>query len=186
VSAGNHSRISESPSPENSSKSLLHQQATSSSDPIPPPKNLSDSPKDKLDRTVPEQPTPMSSRSTESNFSDTQEVSLDQPDQIEELASEGEEGEADGEHDENGDAFNPVTGEINWDCPCLGGMAHGTCGPEFKEAFSCFVFSEDEPKGINCVEKFKAMQNCFREHPDEYADGKYLILCMVFRRAMNG
>jgi hypothetical protein len=23
------------------------------------------------------------------------------------------------------EAFNPETGEINWDCPCLGGMAHG-------------------------------------------------------------
>lgn len=22
-------------------------------------------------------------------------------------------------------AFNEETGEINWDCPCLGGMAHG-------------------------------------------------------------
>jgi hypothetical protein len=22
-------------------------------------------------------------------------------------------------------AFNPETGEINWDCPCLGGMANG-------------------------------------------------------------
>jgi len=22
-------------------------------------------------------------------------------------------------------AFNPETGEINWDCPCLGGMAQG-------------------------------------------------------------
>lgn len=67
-------------------------------------------------------------------------------------------------------AFNPVTGEINWDCPCLGGMAHGPCGPQFREAFSCFVFSEEEPKGINCVEKFKAMQDCFREHPDVYGD----------------
>ncbi|KAF9464998.1 hypothetical protein BDZ94DRAFT_1160606, partial [Collybia nuda] len=61
-------------------------------------------------------------------------------------------------------------GEINWDCPCLGGMAHGPCGPEFREAFSCFVFSEDEPKGINCVEKFKGMQTCFREHPEIYGD----------------
>ncbi|KAJ3516418.1 hypothetical protein NLJ89_g1129 [Agrocybe chaxingu] len=67
-------------------------------------------------------------------------------------------------------AFNPETGEINWDCPCLGGMAHGPCGPEFREAFSCFVFSEAEPKGINCVEKFQGMQNCFRAHPDVYAD----------------
>lgn len=29
-------------------------------------------------------------------------------------------------------------GDINWDCPCLGGMAHGSCGQEFKDAFSCF------------------------------------------------
>ncbi|KAK7687139.1 hypothetical protein QCA50_009642 [Cerrena zonata] len=76
-----------------------------------------------------------------------------------------------GEHSgASGGAFNPETGEINWDCPCLGGMAHGPCGMQFREAFSCFVFSEDEPKGINCVEKFKAMQDCFREHPDVYGD----------------
>jgi intermembrane space import and assembly protein 40 len=52
-------------------------------------------------------------------------------------------------------AFNPETGEINWDCPCLGGMAHGPCGPEFREAFSCFVYSNDEPKGMECIDKFK-------------------------------
>jgi intermembrane space import and assembly protein 40 len=75
----------------------------------------------------------------------------------------------------SGGAFNPVTGEINWDCPCLGGMAHGPCGPQFREAFSCFVFSEEEPKGINCVEKFKAMQTCFREHPDIYGDGTWFL-----------
>jgi len=78
-------------------------------------------------------------------------------------SSEEEDGEASGSA-----AFNPVTGEINWDCPCLGGMAHGVCGPQFREAFSCFVFSEKEPKGIDCVEKFKGMQDCFREHPDIY------------------
>ena len=83
-------------------------------------------------------------------------------------------------------AFNPETGEINWDCPCLGGMAHGPCGEDFKAAFSCFVYSEEEPKGIDCVEKFKyvlcrfggrwscannfcrAMQDCFRQHPEIY------------------
>jgi len=80
--------------------------------------------------------------------------------------------EAQSEGESSGGAFNPVTGEINWDCPCLGGMAHGPCGPEFREAFSCFVYSEKEPKGIDCVEKFKAMQNCFREHPDVYGDGE--------------
>ncbi|KAF8750635.1 hypothetical protein RHS01_08889 [Rhizoctonia solani] len=70
----------------------------------------------------------------------------------------------------NQGAFNPETGEINWDCPCLGGMAHGPCGPEFREAFSCFVYSKEDPKGVDCVEKFKAMQDCFREHPDVYGE----------------
>ncbi|KAH8882887.1 hypothetical protein GQ53DRAFT_436541 [Thozetella sp. PMI_491] len=66
-------------------------------------------------------------------------------------------------------AFNPETGEINWDCPCLGGMAHGPCGEEFKAAFSCFVYSDEEPKGIECIDKFQHMQDCFRLHPEIYA-----------------
>ncbi|KAI5305583.1 hypothetical protein KEM56_003988 [Ascosphaera pollenicola] len=65
-------------------------------------------------------------------------------------------------------AFNEETGEINWDCPCLGGMAHGPCGEEFKAAFSCFVYSKEEPKGMDCIEKFKGMQDCFRKHPEIY------------------
>lgn len=67
-------------------------------------------------------------------------------------------------------AFNPETGEINWDCPCLGGMAYGPCGEEFRTAFSCFVYSEAEPKGMDCVDAFKAMQDCFRRNPEHYAD----------------
>ncbi|KAF1976556.1 hypothetical protein BU23DRAFT_29705 [Bimuria novae-zelandiae CBS 107.79] len=65
-------------------------------------------------------------------------------------------------------AFNPETGEINWDCPCLGGMADGPCGEEFKAAFSCFVYSTEEPKGMDCIEKFKDMQGCFRQYPEVY------------------
>jgi len=78
--------------------------------------------------------------------------------------------EAQEEGESPGGAYDPITGEINWDCPCLGGMAHGPCGQQFRDAFSCFVYSEEEPKGINCVEKFKLMQDCFREHPDVYAE----------------
>ncbi|KAH3658659.1 hypothetical protein OGATHE_006803, partial [Ogataea polymorpha] len=55
-------------------------------------------------------------------------------------------------------------------CPCLGGMAHGPCGEEFKAAFSCFVYSKEEPKGIDCVEKFKGMQECFKKYPEVYAE----------------
>lgn len=51
----------------------------------------------------------------------------------------------------------------------LGGMADGPCGEEFKAAFSCFVYSDAEPKGIDCVEKFKGMQDCFRRYPEVYA-----------------
>ncbi|RMZ80010.1 hypothetical protein DV738_g3070, partial [Chaetothyriales sp. CBS 135597] len=76
----------------------------------------------------------------------------------------GEEGNAEG------GAFNPETGEINWDCPCLGGMAHGPCGPEFRLAFSCFVFSEEEPKGMDCIEKFQGMRDCFQRYPEVYKD----------------
>ena len=97
----------------------------------------------------------------ESQNSETSETTTSPPDSQEDTSS------ANG----SGGAFNPVTGEINWDCPCLGGMAHGPCGPQFRDAFSCFVFSEEEPKGINCVEKFKAMQTCFRDHPEIYGDG---------------
>ncbi|OAP55443.1 hypothetical protein AYL99_10416 [Fonsecaea erecta] len=77
--------------------------------------------------------------------------------------AEGLEEEAAGEG-----AFNPETGEINWDCPCLGGMAHGPCGPEFREAFSCFVFSKEEPKGMDCIDKFQNMQQCFQRYPEVY------------------
>lgn len=72
--------------------------------------------------------------------------------------------------EEEESAFNERTGEINWDCPCLGGMADGPCGEEFKQAFSCFVFSEAEPKGIDCIDQFKHMQDCFRRHPEVYAE----------------
>lgn len=95
--------------------------------------------------------------SDQSVSADAASAALGSPQELEEEAdSEG--------------AFNPETGEINWDCPCLGGMAHGPCGPQFREAFSCFVFSNEEPKGMDCIEKFQGMRDCFQEHPDVYKD----------------
>ncbi|KAK9475491.1 mitochondrial intermembrane space import and assembly protein-like protein 40 [Dipodascopsis tothii] len=91
--------------------------------------------------------------SSRDRFSETSQLPPDAP------AEGGQEG-----------AFNEETGEINWDCPCLGGMAKGPCGEEFKAAFSCFVFSESEPKGADCVEKFFGMQECFRKYPEVYKD----------------
>ena len=91
----------------------------------------------------------------------------------------GEDGSSSEDSPASGGAFNPETGEINWDCPCLGGMAHGPCGPEFREAFSCFVYSDAEPKGVNCVEKFQNMQNCFKAHPEIYADGGDVFILLL-------
>ena len=66
--------------------------------------------------------------------------------------------------------LNPVTGEINWDCPCLGGMASGPCKEEFKQAFTCFVNSTDEVRGTDCISDFTKMHECFRSHSDVYED----------------
>lgn len=60
------------------------------------------------------------------------------------------------------------SGEINWNCPCLGGMATGPCGVEFREAFSCFHYSEAEPKGSDCYDTFKTMQDCMAQYPTVY------------------
>lgn len=62
-------------------------------------------------------------------------------------------------------------------------MADGPCGEQFKAAFSCFVYSEAEPKGMDCVEKFKGMQDCFREHPEIYGEGTFpLVLIALFSK----
>lgn len=59
-------------------------------------------------------------------------------------------------------------GDINWNCPCLGGMATGPCGVEFREAFSCFHYSEADPKGSDCYDAFSTMQSCFSKYPTVY------------------
>ncbi|CAH1977675.1 unnamed protein product [Acanthoscelides obtectus] len=59
-------------------------------------------------------------------------------------------------------------GDINWNCPCLGGMATGPCGVEFRNAFSCFHYSDAEPKGSDCYDLFKTMQMCMQKYPTLY------------------
>lgn len=61
-------------------------------------------------------------------------------------------------------------GEINWACPCLGGMATGPCGVEFREAFSCFHYSTAEPKGSDCLEPFRQMSDCMAQYPNVYGN----------------
>lgn len=40
----------------------------------------------------------------------------------------------------------------------IGGLPNGPCGEEFKASFSCFHYSDKEPKGSECIEHFVAMQ----------------------------
>ena len=62
-------------------------------------------------------------------------------------------------------------GTINFECPCLGGMATGPCGVEFREAFTCFHYSEADPKGSDCIETFKEMSLCMSNFPGVYGSG---------------
>lgn len=47
-------------------------------------------------------------------------------------------------------------------------MASGPCGEQFKSAFSCFHYSTEDLKGSDCVDQFRAMQECMQKYPDLY------------------
>jgi intermembrane space import and assembly protein 40 len=79
-------------------------------------------------------------------------------------AIEVDEPKAASTEDSPAEAYDPETGEINWDCPCLGPMVKPPCGEKFKEAFSCFVHSTEEPKGSDCVALFREMQVRFNSY----------------------
>jgi intermembrane space import and assembly protein 40 len=51
-------------------------------------------------------------------------------------------------------------------------MPHGPCGEQFRKAFSCFVYSEAEPKGQDCIDAFGEMQDCFRYPPYQHVDNR--------------
>jgi intermembrane space import and assembly protein 40 len=59
-------------------------------------------------------------------------------------------------------------GEINWNCPCLGGMPAGPCGFFFRQAFGCFNKSSAQPKGSDCMTQFTQMQDCMTKYPNLY------------------
>lgn len=53
-------------------------------------------------------------------------------------------------------------------CPCIAAMKEGPCGEKFLSAYKCFLVSEAEPQGMDCIEAFQAMHSCVSEHPEEY------------------
>lgn len=76
-------------------------------------------------------------------------------------------------------------GSINWGCPCLGGMATGPCGAQFRDAFECFHYSEADPKGSDCYEKFSVMQECMAQYPELYGKDDDDELTAVLDEAAN-
>lgn len=64
-------------------------------------------------------------------------------------------------------------GDINWTCPCLGGLPYGPCGFEFRQFFECLHKSQeaddsDSAKTQECFPKFAKMKECFSQFPKLY------------------
>ena len=53
-------------------------------------------------------------------------------------------------------------------CPCIDNMKRGSCGGAFVAAYRCFLESETDPKGADCIDFFQQMQDCMVAHADEY------------------
>lgn len=61
-------------------------------------------------------------------------------------------------------------GTINWDCPCLGNLPNGPCGPAFRDAFSCWVENKSDQDAFasKCFDSFSAWEGCLSENRDIY------------------
>jgi hypothetical protein len=45
-------------------------------------------------------------------------------------------------------------------------LRDGPCGQPFVSAFTCFIKSEHEEKGMDCIDHFKSFHECLNKHPD--------------------
>lgn len=67
--------------------------------------------------------------------------------------------------------FVQPNGELNFGCPCVGGLHAGPCGYEMREFISCnFYNSQDkeDPRGHECDDKMYAMMQCIDKHEEYY------------------
>jgi intermembrane space import and assembly protein 40 len=72
------------------------------------------------------------------------------------------------------EAVDPITGKIDFSCPCMGNKPKGPCGEIFKKAFTCFVKNYDTTTGkirtelVDCTKLIDSMNTCFRKYPNIY------------------
>lgn len=67
------------------------------------------------------------------------------------------------------EAVDPITGNINWECPCMGENPTGICGELFKSAFRCYVKhyqnQADDGLPLECITSFQRLTECQESHP---------------------
>ena len=49
--------------------------------------------------------------------------------------------------------------------------------PRRERRYKCFLDSKEEEKGSDCIESFRAMQECFSQHPEHYKVFFRLCVC---------
>mmetsp|Transcript_33288 Transcript_33288/g.55828 ORF Transcript_33288/g.55828 Transcript_33288/m.55828 type:complete len:111 (+) Transcript_33288:168-500(+) len=55
-------------------------------------------------------------------------------------------------------------------CPCVADVKEGVCGEAFVGSFSCFIRSQEEEKGSDCLEYFKQLQDCIVKNPQAFEE----------------
>mmetsp|Transcript_19992 Transcript_19992/g.27683 ORF Transcript_19992/g.27683 Transcript_19992/m.27683 type:complete len:104 (-) Transcript_19992:206-517(-) len=51
-------------------------------------------------------------------------------------------------------------------CPCVTDIKEGACGQPFVESFSCFIRSQAEEKGSDCINVFQGLQECMANNAE--------------------
>lgn len=67
--------------------------------------------------------------------------------------------------------FVQPNGELNFGCPCVGGLHAGPCGYEMREFISCNFYNskdQEDPRGQNCEDKMFTMMQCIDKHEEYY------------------
>ncbi|BFI15284.1 mitochondrial intermembrane space import and assembly protein 40 [Marchantia polymorpha subsp. ruderalis] len=81
-------------------------------------------------------------------------------------------GEGSGEKQEEENESQEFRGDTDklLECPCLDGMKQGPCGPDFLEAFKCFILSKEPEKGADCEANFTTLETCLMANNDALKD----------------